>query len=47
MRRRHRFVHRALWPVLALAVGIGLAMALLLRPAPGVQPPQSVEVRAP
>jgi hypothetical protein len=35
MRRAHRSVHRGLWPVLALVVGFGLALALVLRaPAP-------------
>ena len=29
MKRAHRSVHRALWPILAVAVG--LALALLLR----------------
>ena len=32
MRRAHRTVHRALWPVLAVLVLIGLAAALWLRP---------------
>jgi hypothetical protein len=32
MRRAHRSVHRLLWPVLALVVALGLAMALILRP---------------
>jgi hypothetical protein len=31
MRRTHRSIHRALWPILAVAVALGLAMALLLR----------------
>ena len=31
MKRAHRSVHRALWPILAVAVALGLAMALLLR----------------
>jgi hypothetical protein len=39
MRRGHRSVHRAIWPVLALAVGIGLFMALMLRKAPGSEAP--------
>ena len=34
MRRAHRTVHRALWPVLAVLVMIGLAAALWLRPPP-------------
>jgi len=32
MRRAHRVVHRALWPVLAVLVLLGLAAALWLRP---------------
>jgi hypothetical protein len=32
MRREHRAVHRALWPVLAVLVLLGLAAALWLRP---------------
>jgi hypothetical protein len=35
MRRAHRSVHRALWPVLALLVILALAAALWLRPQPG------------
>jgi len=34
MRRAHRKVHRAVWPVLALAVLFGLGAALWLRPPP-------------
>jgi hypothetical protein len=43
MRRAHRSVHRALWPVLALAVGLGVAMALWLRPPPKIEPPDAIE----
>jgi hypothetical protein len=32
--RKHRLVHAALWPVLALVVGLGFGMALYLRPPP-------------
>lgn len=44
MRRAHRTVHRLLWPVLALLVVFGAAMALVLRsppeaPAGGDVPP--------
>jgi hypothetical protein len=39
MRRAHRTVHRALWPVLAVLVMLGLAAALWLRPPPKVEPP--------
>jgi hypothetical protein len=40
MRRAHRSVHRAIWPFLALVVGIALAMALVKRAPPpaGSQP---------
>jgi hypothetical protein len=41
MRRAHRTVHRALWPVLALAVALGFTMALVLRPPPDDPPPTS------
>jgi len=34
MRRSHRTVHRLVWPILALLVGFGVAMALALRPPP-------------
>jgi hypothetical protein len=43
MRRSHRLVHRALWPVLALTVALGLAMALALRPPPSADAPQTTE----
>jgi hypothetical protein len=32
MTRKHRSVHRLLWPALALTIGIALAAALYLRP---------------
>ncbi len=45
MRRGHRSVHRALWPVLALAIGLGFVMALVLRPPPDAEPrPPSKEL---
>jgi hypothetical protein len=34
MRRTHRSVHRMLWPLLAVAVTMGFALALLLRAPP-------------
>ena len=37
MKRAHRTVHRALWPMLTLAVGAALLLALALRPPP--EPP--------
>jgi len=37
MTRGHRRFHRMLWPVLALIVGLGVTMALVLRPPP--EPP--------
>jgi hypothetical protein len=38
MKRSHRTVHRALWPVLAAAIALGFALALDLR-APPDEPP--------
>jgi hypothetical protein len=43
MKRAHRSVHRALWPVLAVAVAFGLAMALVLRPPPEPGAPQTMQ----
>ncbi|HZN28343.1 MAG TPA: hypothetical protein VFB88_03190 [Xanthobacteraceae bacterium] len=43
MRRTHRSVHRLLWPVLALVVAVGLAMALILRPPPEGKAPSTAE----
>jgi hypothetical protein len=43
MTRSQQTVHRALWPVLALAVAFGLAMALMLRAPPDVKAPQTTE----
>jgi hypothetical protein len=43
MRRAHRSVHRALWPVLALAIAIGFVMALTLRPPPDAGAPPAAE----
>jgi hypothetical protein len=34
MTRRHRALHRVLWPILALAVATGFVLALWLRPPP-------------
>jgi hypothetical protein len=34
MTRSHRLAHRLIWPVLAIAVALGLTMALTLRPPP-------------
>jgi hypothetical protein len=49
MKRRHRSAHRALWPVLALAVALGFTMALWLRPPPDPPappaPPAAAEVK--
>jgi len=43
MTRSQRSVHRALWPVLALAIALGLAMALTLRPPPDTGAPQAAQ----
>src|SRR5262249_60008206 len=46
MTRSHRSVHCALWPILTLAVALGFAMALTLRPPPNVEAPGAAgEVR--
>jgi len=42
MRRSQRSVHRALWPVLALAIGIGVTFALIWRPSPASAPHSEV-----
>jgi hypothetical protein len=34
MTRTHRSLHRIVWPILALVVAAGFALALWLRPAP-------------
>jgi hypothetical protein len=47
MRRSQRAAHRALWPLLALLVLLGLVLALAWRPEPTAEdaPPQAaVEV---
>jgi hypothetical protein len=38
-------VHRALWPVLAIVVGLGLVLALTLRPPPDEPQTASETVR--
>ena len=38
MTRSHRFVHRLLWPALAIAVALGVTMALVMRPPPDPPP---------
>jgi hypothetical protein len=38
MKRSHRAVHRALWPILAVAVALGFALALDLRSPPDEPP---------
>ena len=43
MTRKHRLVHRLVWPALALLVALGVIMALKLRPPP--DPPQTAELR--
>ena len=34
MTRMHRSLHRIVWPILALAVALGVVLALWLRPPP-------------
>jgi len=34
MTRKHRALHRIVWPILALAVVLGVVLALWLRPPP-------------
>jgi hypothetical protein len=34
MTRTHRSLHRIVWPILALLVALGVALALWLRPPP-------------
>ena len=44
MRLGHRSAHRRLWPILALVIGVGFALAFYLRPAPaGEISPASIE----
>jgi hypothetical protein len=44
MRRTHRAAHRMLWPVLALLVGVALALALVMRaPPPAPSAPVAIE----
>jgi hypothetical protein len=43
MRRAHRAVHRILWPILAILVVFGAAMALALRPPPEPAPPDNAQ----
>ena len=43
MKRAHRTVHRRLWPVLTVLVMFGVGMALMLRPPPKVEPPETTE----
>ena len=38
MRRAHRLIHRLLWPILIVAVTLGFALALVLRPPPEEPP---------
>jgi hypothetical protein len=47
MTRRHRSFHRLIWPLLAIAVALGLTMALVLRPPPPPEPPQLAQERTP
>ena len=42
MTRSHRSVHRLLWVVLALAVGFGFTMALVLRAPAHAEVPAAI-----
>lgn len=52
MTRTHRRMHRLVWTVLGIAVTLGFAMALALRPAPAAPlvsaslPPAPAEARS-
>jgi hypothetical protein len=39
MTRSHRLAHRLMWPILALAIGLGFAMAFYLRLPPDAPEP--------
>jgi hypothetical protein len=39
MKRRHRSIHRTIWLVLAVLVGLGLTMSLILRAPPEAPTP--------
>jgi len=43
MMRPHRAAHRALWPALALAIGLGFVMALFLRPPAPLEAPRTAQ----
>jgi hypothetical protein len=43
MTRSHRSIHRLLWPILALVIGLGFTMALYLRPPPSPAAPPAAE----
>jgi hypothetical protein len=41
MTRKHRSVHRLLWPALALTLAIAFALSLYLRPPAAVEPTEA------
>jgi hypothetical protein len=43
MTRKHRIAHRVLWPLLALIVCFGFLSALVLRPPPASDAPQTAQ----
>jgi hypothetical protein len=47
MTRAHRTVHRVLWPALVVAVALGFALALVLRPPPDPQQTPVAQARSP
>jgi len=46
MTRSHRAAHRLLWPILAVLVGLGFALALTLRPPPEGEAPATAAPQA-
>jgi hypothetical protein len=47
MKGAHRTIHRVLWPALVMAVALGFALALVLRPPPEPEQTPAAEARSP
>lgn len=45
MTRSHRLIHRLIWPLLAVAVLLGVGMALQLRPPPDPPAPATMPAK--